>query len=65
MTALAWAGSYCKGETCTLAREGAPYQQTFNCLIVIKIWSFALDGGLTPSQTGRLIVGRDITLTLI
>jgi hypothetical protein len=39
MTALARASSNCKWQTHTLVRESAPYQQTRNCLRVIKIWS--------------------------
>jgi hypothetical protein len=29
----------CKRQTRPLVREGAPYQQTRNCLTVIKMWS--------------------------
>jgi hypothetical protein len=32
---------------------------------VIKIWSLAPDGCFIPRQTGRLTVGRNITLTLL
>jgi hypothetical protein len=63
MIALARASSSCKRQTCPLIRERAPHQQTRNRLTVIKIWSWAPDGCLTPRQTGRLIVGRNITLT--
>jgi hypothetical protein len=47
-----------------LVREAAPHQQTRNCLKIIQIWSWTPDGGLTPRQTGRLTVGRNITLNL-
>jgi hypothetical protein len=33
-------------------------------LTVMKIWSKAPDGCFIPRQTGRLIVGRNMTLTL-
>jgi hypothetical protein len=32
-------------------------------LTIIKIWSWTPDGGLTERETGRLTVGRNITLT--
>jgi hypothetical protein len=51
-------------QTRPLVRESAPYQQTRNCLIVIRILSWTPDGGLTPRQTGRLTVGRNVNLTL-
>jgi hypothetical protein len=54
--------NYDKWQTRPLVREGAPYQQTRNRLTVIKIWSKALDGCFIPRQTGRLIVGRNMTL---
>jgi hypothetical protein len=63
MTALARASSNCKWQTCSLIREGAPHQQTRNCLTVIRIWSWAPDGGLTPRQTDRLTICHNITLT--
>jgi hypothetical protein len=53
-----------KRQTCPLVRESAPHQETRNCLTVIKISSEAPDGCFTPRQTGRLTVGRNITLTL-
>jgi hypothetical protein len=65
MTALAIASSNCKQQTRPLVRVGVPRQQTQNDLKVIKIWSWTLDGCLTPRQTGRLTVSRNITLTLI
>jgi hypothetical protein len=64
MTALARATSNCKRQTRPLVREDAPQQQTRNCLTVTKIWSRVLDWCLTPRQTGRLTIGRHITLTL-
>jgi hypothetical protein len=64
MTALARTSSSCKWQTHPLVREEAPHQQTRNCLTVIKICSWAPDGCLTPRQTGRLTVGRNIILTL-
>jgi hypothetical protein len=39
MTALARVSGNCKRQTRPLIRESAPYQQTRNCLTVIKIWS--------------------------
>jgi hypothetical protein len=36
MTALARASSNCKQQTHPLVREGAPHQQTHNCLTVTK-----------------------------
>jgi hypothetical protein len=39
-------------------------KQDRNCLTVINIWSYAPDGCFMPRQTGRLTVGRNITLTL-
>jgi hypothetical protein len=47
-TALARARSNYKWETHPLVKVGAPHQQTHNCLTVTKIWSWAIDGGLTP-----------------
>jgi hypothetical protein len=64
MTALASTNSTYKRQTRPLVRGGAPHQQTRKCLTVIKIWSWAPDGCLTSRQTGRRIVGRNITLTL-
>jgi hypothetical protein len=57
MTALVRATSNCKWQTCPLVREVAPHQQILSCLTVIKMWSWAPDGCLTPKQT-------DLTLTL-
>jgi hypothetical protein len=54
--------SNCKRQNRPLVREGAPPQQTRNCLTVTKIWSWAPYGCLTPRQTGRLTVGRNMTL---
>jgi hypothetical protein len=56
MTALMRASSNCKRQTRPHVREGAPHQQTRNCLSVIKMWCWAPDG--------RPTVGRNITLTL-
>jgi hypothetical protein len=64
MTAVARANSNCKRQTRPLVREGATHQQTRNCLTAIKIWPWAPDGCLKPRQTGRLTVGRNITLTM-
>jgi hypothetical protein len=63
MNALASASSNCERQTRPLVREGAAHQQTRKCLTVTKIWSWALGEDLTPRQTGRLTVGRNITLT--
>jgi hypothetical protein len=56
-------------QTRLLVREGAPHQQTRNCLKNNqrengKNWPWVPDGCLTPGRTGRLTVGRNITLTL-
>jgi hypothetical protein len=64
MTVLARANSNSKWQTCPLLREGAPDQQTHNCLAIIKIWSWVPDWGSTPRQTGWLTVDHNITLTL-
>jgi hypothetical protein len=53
MTALTTASSSYKWQIRPLVREGSPHQQTRNCLTVIKIWSWASDGCLTPRQIGR------------
>jgi hypothetical protein len=46
-------------------RKFAPYiQKPLPCLTVIKIWSQAPAGCLTPIQIGRLTVGRNITHSL-
>jgi hypothetical protein len=63
MTALARTNSNCKRQTRPLVREGLPHQQTSNCLTVIKIVSWVPDGCLSPRQTGRMTVCRNITLT--
>jgi hypothetical protein len=57
---------YCAGEgqqTSPLVREGVRHQQTRNSLAVIKIWSWVPNGCLTPRETGRLTVDRNINLT--
>jgi hypothetical protein len=64
MTALSRNSISCKRQTRTFVREGAPHQQTRKCLTVTKICSWAPDGSLTPRYTGRLTVGRNISLTL-
>jgi hypothetical protein len=56
MTALARA--------CPEVREGAPHEQTRNCLTEIQLWSWAPDKCFTPRRTGRLTVGHNITVTL-
>jgi VIT1/CCC1 family predicted Fe2+/Mn2+ transporter len=38
ITALVRTRSNCKRQTRPLARESAPYQQTRNCLTVIRLW---------------------------
>jgi hypothetical protein len=58
-----------KVQTRLLVREGAPHQQTRNCQKNNqrengKNWSRVPDGCLVPRPTGRLTVGRNITLTL-
>jgi hypothetical protein len=68
--ALAMPGKNWKLQNRLLVREGAPHQQTSNCLKMIKErreknWSRVPDGCLTPGGTGRLTAGRNITLTLI
>jgi hypothetical protein len=63
MTALARSSSNCKRQTRPLVRKGAPHQQTRNCLRVTKIWSWNPRWGLTSRQTGRLTVGRNVTMT--
>jgi hypothetical protein len=62
MTALARTSSNCKQQTHPLVREGAPHQQTRNCLTVIKILSWSPDGLFIPRHTGRLTVGRNVRL---
>jgi hypothetical protein len=65
ITALARASSNFKRRIPSLVGESAPHQQTCNCLTVIKMRYWAPDGWLTPRQTGRLTVDRNITLTWI
>jgi hypothetical protein len=38
MTVLTKTGINCKLQSCPLVREGAPHQQTCNCLTIIQIW---------------------------
>jgi hypothetical protein len=59
--ALTMPSSNCKLQTRPLVRDCDPHHETCYSLTVIKIWSWAPDGYLTPSDTGRLIVGRKIT----
>jgi hypothetical protein len=52
-----------------IVREDAPRQQIRNCLKILKErrgknWSRVPDGCLTPRQTDRLTVGRNIVLAL-
>jgi hypothetical protein len=47
-----------------LSSESAPNINKPTTVWLIEIWSWAPDGCLTPRQTGRLAVGRNITLTL-
>jgi hypothetical protein len=54
MIVLARVSSSCKRQTRPVVREGAPHQQTRNCLTVIKIWSWAPDGCFISRETGRL-----------
>jgi hypothetical protein len=56
--------NYDKWQTRPLVREDAPYQPTRNRPTVMKIWSKAPEGCFIPRQSGRLIVGRNMTLTL-
>jgi hypothetical protein len=58
-----------KLQTQLLVREGTPHQQIQNCLKNNqrengKNWSLVPDGCLIPGRTGRLTVGRNITVTL-
>jgi hypothetical protein len=66
-TVLARPSNNWKLQTGSLIREGAPHQQTCNCIKIIqkgkKNWSRVPDGYLTPRQVGRLTVGHNITLT--
>jgi hypothetical protein len=54
-------------QTRPLVREGVTNLQTRKCLKEIlrrnKNWSQVPDGRLAPGQTGRLIIGRNVTLT--
>jgi hypothetical protein len=64
IAALARTSSNCKRQTRPLMRESAPRQQTRSRFTVIKIWSCAPNGCVTPRQTGQLTARRKITLTL-
>jgi hypothetical protein len=52
----------CKLQTHPLVTEGAPHQHPRSYLTVLKTWCWSPDGCLTPRQTGRLTVRRNITL---
>jgi hypothetical protein len=58
---------YSKLQTSPLVKEGTTKLQTRNCLQEIsrrkKNLSQVPDGRLTPGQTGRLTVGRKLTVT--
>jgi hypothetical protein len=54
--------SICKRQTRPLIWEGTPHQPSRSCLRLIIIWSWVPDRYLTPRQTGRPIVGCNITL---
>jgi hypothetical protein len=47
-----------------LSSERAPTKENHKCQIVKNIWSWAPDGGSTPSLTDWLAVSRNVTLTL-
>jgi hypothetical protein len=55
--------SPCRGCIARTYEKDIVDQQTRICLTVMKIWSWAPGGGLTPKQTGRLTVGRNMTLS--
>jgi hypothetical protein len=63
MTALPRTSKICKRQTRPLVREGAHVNKPATVLTT-KIWSRAPDGYLTSRHTGRLTVGRNITLAL-
>jgi hypothetical protein len=65
MPPLASVSSNFKRSTRPLVKEGAKHKHTRSYLPVLKIWSWASDGGLTPRQTGRLAVDRNINWTSI
>jgi hypothetical protein len=58
------AGSNCKRQTRPFVSMGASHQQTRNCLAVKKNLVFGSRWALTPRQTDRLTVRRNINLTL-
>jgi hypothetical protein len=60
MTALARVTSNCKRQIRPSSWR-VPRQQNQNSLTLIHIWFWAPDVCLAPRQTGRLIVGRNIT----
>jgi hypothetical protein len=64
MIALARASGNCKRQNSPAIRDGALHQLIRNSLTVTKIRPWAPDGCLTPRQTGRLTVCRNMTLSL-
>jgi hypothetical protein len=69
--ALAMPSNSSKLQARPLVKEGAPHQQTRNCLKIIKKkekekrnWLQVPDRCRTSRQTGRLTIGRNITSTL-
>jgi hypothetical protein len=67
VTALARTSSYSKLEDPSSRQRGRYNIKNSNCLKENlkenENWSWVPDGRLTPSRTGRLIVGRNVTLT--
>jgi hypothetical protein len=67
VTALARTSNNSKLQTRPLVREGATTYQIVTVYKKIsrrkKNWSRVPDGRLTPRRTGRLIIGRNVTLT--
>jgi hypothetical protein len=64
MTALARTSSNRQRQTRPLIKESSPHQQTHKSLTVLKTWPWAPDGCLTPRETGRQTVGRNVILIL-
>jgi hypothetical protein len=64
LIALARASSDYKRQIRSFDEEGTRHQQTHGCLTVTEVWSWVPVGCLTPRQTGRLTIGRNIILTL-
>jgi hypothetical protein len=63
-TALARPSGKYKLQIRPLARTGTRHQEKRKCPTVIKIWSWAPNGCLRTTQTGRLTVGRKVSLIL-